>query len=207
MNAPSSTFVTWEQLAPRGRISDAVRAAFGSQGRGTHALLFVDGIAVSPLLCSDNRGHAEENLLQHRAWGETLMRARAIPPNPAPTTISIVLNRTPCHGALRSDVTLGAPPRPGCSALLARTLSGCLPSLRASRSRGVPTFELIATGLYETHGPLENRDGGGPTTNFDLRNLMSAGWRIRVLLPHSVPSHRARILAQYVHHLEQAMSR
>lgn len=51
------------------------------------------------------------------------------------------------------------------------------------------------SGVYETHGPLGNRDDQGPTTGHDLARLALAGWTLRALVAGPRPTRNGALLA------------
>lgn len=187
MKSGHQVYVTrWDDVFRPGRKPTVLAPRFEKAGRATTALLVYEGEPVAMGLFESNpSGHAEENLLRSSAWHSTVMKVQR---ERREVEVVVLINRTPCHAS-------------GCSRKLAEALRGGLqPS-----SRRNARFVLACTGIYETAGPLQNRQDQGPTTNFDLRALISAGWQLRALQVGAVMTDRGRILAQYIPRAEAAV--
>ena len=174
--------LSWEHLFPRGYHGPVSAELWTKAGRSTVALLALDD-AVRGFFESNDHGHAEHRLLMSGNWVQVLADAARIAQG---STVTIVVNRTPCHGQ-----------NEGCCGKL-------VSALRHFHARVSPTvrervrFVLACTGVYETSGPLENRNDFGPTTAHDLRRLEAAGWQIRALRIGGNMTARGHLLASFL---------
>ncbi len=89
----------WEELFRGPADSTIWRERFAKAGRRTSALLVAHGaMAHDRVFESDDEGHAEENLLRSDAWAACLDHSRIMASRNLESVVTIVVNRTPCHG-------------------------------------------------------------------------------------------------------------
>jgi hypothetical protein len=200
--------MAWRDLFKPGFRSPVSPDLFAKAGQVTVALLVVGGKAGKGCFFESAGGkHAEQFLLESDAWKDALIKAKSTPAQVE--TIAVVINRTPCHSPW--DVTAeGKMKQPGqaplttakqkndkylgCSGRLTQELKAfyqCTPMSQVD-------FLLVCTGVYETSGPLENRQALGPTTQNDLRALAEAHWRLRALQVGGALTDRGKILANFI---------
>lgn len=179
--AADDAILSWEHLFPRGYRGPVSAERWAKAGQSTVALLVLDD-AVRGFFESNKHGHAEHRLLQSSNWVHTLADAVQ---NAQGSTVTIVINRTPCHGQVE-----------GCCGKLVSALQHF--HTRSPVARGRVRFVIACTGVYETSGPLENRNDFGPTTAHDLRRLEAAGWQIRALRIGGNMTARGQLLANFL---------
>ncbi len=206
---PERLSISWSELF--GTQDNAVQV-FAIQPRNeTNAALSINGRRFGEVVASNNRGHAEQNLLT-TYWESALQQARELVARGTPTTITIAINRSPCHNI-------------------------CTPALIAAMNRVEPElkrqvrFILAPTGIYEPterltddeiqremtelqrlarlHGrsvqtlireQLSRVRYTSDTTTFnDLRRLVAAGWDLAQLQARSTPTQAGEILAEASH--------
>ncbi|MFN7928929.1 MAG: hypothetical protein U0Y68_13470 [Blastocatellia bacterium] len=188
-----SQVVEWGDLFYQGLPEEDITRHFKRALRSSFSLLVMNGKPVSPLFKSSQAGHAEEQLLCSEYWNEAVAKA-LYQVRKRPVGITIIVNRTPCHGH-----------ETGCSLLLSQSAVEVYRRL-AIKDKNVPLrFNLLCTGVYETSGSLRNREGQGPTTKFDLARMMLAGWHIGALAFEGKVTTRGDILAQYAKKLERKL--
>jgi hypothetical protein len=185
------TMVKWKDLFLPGEEPAGGAEKFAKAGDSTFALLVVDGRAATKITRSSPEGHAEERILADDGWASALKSARedAESSEPSNTTITLTINRTPCHG------------EQGCSGKLTRALLAYWPTFKNQEARKRVNFYLVATGVYETKGSLANRADKGPTTDKDLEALAGAGWHLQGLQAGPEPTSRGKILSEFVQNL------
>ena len=182
------TLVKWKELFEKGDSHDKDAEKFARAGDSTYAVLLVNKRQRTQVVRNESKKdrHAEDNILLSDGWSDSLIEARRLAhlPKPRATTITLVINRTPCH--LR------------CTPKLAKELEIFRNGFETPAAQKVVHFYLVSTGVYETHGELANREEGGPTTNSDLAELMAAGWHLQGLQVRDRPTSRGSILSEYV---------
>ena len=173
---------------------DAERYAY--QQQSTYAMLFADRVFLGEYESND-LGHAEKNLLTSAAWNRligALIASDTATDAPPYRQVTIVINRTPCHGI-----------QGGCTGRLVNALLALRRNITAERFERV-TFTLAATGIYEKGGNLIGRDEKGCSTVFDCYALMTAGWHLKALQVTDCQSSRGEILHSFIHGAEQRLS-
>lgn len=201
--------ISWAELF--GTQDDAVQV-FAIQPRyETNATLSINGRRFGAVVASDNRGHAEQNLLA-TYWKSALQETRALVARGTPTTVAVAINRSPCHNI--------------CTPALVAAMNGVEPELKHQ-----VRFILAPTGVYEPTARLTDEEiqrehaelrrvaqlhgrsvrtlirdqlskvryTKDTTTFSDLRRLVAAGWDVAQLQARSAPTQAGTILAEASH--------
>lgn len=209
---PERLSVSWEELF--GEDDAKAKDIFKVQPRNeTNAAISLNGTRIGQVVKSENGRHAEQNLL-NQYWSTTLEKARENIQNGERNTISVVINRAPCHNI--------------CTPTLVNAMREVDSELK-EKTR----FILAPTGVYEPVRRLTKEEIdqqtqelrqlakklGKPadrvvkdmlakevftedTTTFnDLRRLVTAGWDLRQLQARDTSTPAGNILAEAAHKL------
>ncbi|MEV5409786.1 DUF4157 domain-containing protein [Thermopolyspora sp. NPDC052614] len=200
---PTDFVLPWAQAfrahRPRAKDIALLRTAFAKQGYETTAAITVDGAHV--VTATSNGLHAEERLIKEGGWDLALQRVAQVVAVRGSAELILLINRSPCHTRCTPElarvVKEARSKYPTVTFVLAPT-GVYEPSVEVPEAEIQAEAERFAAELKvpleegwklalkrgflrESRDTPENERKGGLTTGSDIRELLSAGWRLAVL--------------------------